>query len=101
MIAELSAIPWLSPLRHQFEHLASGVSSRGDRRARRPKQRRDDARIDRGTAAGHPPDAADELRDVADAVLEQVARALSGIGEQFHREPSSTYWEKTSTAVEG
>ena len=40
----------------------------------------------RRAAVGHPADRADELGDVADPVLEQVADALGRVGEQLHRQ---------------
>ena len=75
-------------LGHQLEHLALARGERGERVvAPVPgEQRRDDDRVDRRAAVRDAPHGADELLDVADAVLEQVAGALGRVGEQLHRE---------------
>ena len=50
------------------------------------EQRRDDDRVDRRASFRNPPDRADELLDVADAILEQVAGAVGRVGQQLHRQ---------------
>src|SRR4051794_32067001 len=61
-----------------------GVSSRNGSLARGPDELRDDAWIQGGPAGGHPPDGVGELVGVRDAVLEEIADALGGLGDQVH-----------------
>ena len=79
-----------APGRHQLEHLAlaRGELARAGRRAR-CFETRVETMI--GSSA-EPPSATrltalDEALDLGDPVLQQVAGALRGLGEQLHREP--------------
>ena len=76
VITSRSAIPGLEvPGGHQLEHLTLAGGEPGQRviAAPAPEQRRDDLRIDRGSAAGDPSYGVDELADIADPILQQVS----------------------------
>jgi hypothetical protein len=60
-------------------------SASGVRRDLRARILGDHLGIHRGTAIGHPPHCLDELADVADPVLEQVADLARAIREQLAR----------------
>ncbi len=68
---------------------ASTSCSRGVSRSSGPSRRlareqlRHHLRVERGAAAGDPAHRLDELDDVQDAVLEQVAHAAAAVGEQL------------------
>ena len=83
-------MPWFElPCGHQLEHLPLARRQRRERIVAPPlrEQRRDDHRVERRAAVGDPPHRGDELLDVADPVLEQVADAFGRVGEQLHRQP--------------
>ena len=66
------------PLGHQLEHLSLAGAELVDRivAASPADELRDDARIERGAALGHPLDGGDEVGQVVDPVLQQIARPL-------------------------
>src|SRR5215210_106867 len=66
-----------------------------------PEQLRDDRRVDRRAAGADALHRAGELRDVGDAVLEQVARALRRRAEQLHRRAELDVLGEPSTPVPG
>src|ERR1700689_3666791 len=74
-------------LSHQREHLAVPRSESVDWTALSTSadQPGDDLRVQHGPARSHAPDGVDEARDIADAMLEEVADALGTIGEKLER----------------
>ena len=85
-ITSLSAMPWFE--RPSAISSSTSLTRRelGERvvSAMPGQQCRDDDRIDRRPALRHALHCVDELRDVADPVLEQIAGAVGRVGEQLH-----------------
>lgn len=75
--------------RHQFKNLALPPSELINRIvcSLPREQRRDDDRVERRSAVADAPHGGREFPHVADAILEQVADAFRGVGEQLQREP--------------
>jgi hypothetical protein len=71
-------------LGHATEHLALAGGEDGERLAA-GQQLGDDLGVHRGAAVGHPAHRVDELADVGDPVLEQVADAPVAVGQQLAR----------------
>ena len=72
-------------LRHQLEHLALARRESLERivAAVPPDELRDDERVQGRTALRHALDGRDELVDVGDAVLEEIAEPLGVLREQL------------------
>ena len=70
-------------LGHQREHLALARGELAERVAAAGEQLRDDFGIERAAARGHPVQRVEELGDVRDPVLEQVADPLRAPGDQL------------------
>ena len=89
VITSLSAIPWFdrpSAISSSTSRSRGVSSAIGSSRRSLREEGRDDDRVERRAAVGDPSDGGDEVVDVADPVLEQVADALGRVGEQLHRE---------------
>ena len=69
------------PLGHEAQHLAL-AGGEAVERVRPVDQLCDDLRVHHGAAGGDPADRVDELADLADPVLEQVADRAGPVGEQ-------------------
>src|SRR3954452_11723325 len=75
-----------APLRDELEHFALTRRHAGKRAVLAGGQkRRDDLGVQGRAAGGDAPERADEVLDVADAVLEQVAEPRRALGEHAHR----------------
>ena len=74
------------PDRHQLQHLAlpRGQPLHRVVVASAAEQGGDDLRVDRRTAGRDPAYGVQELRDIADPVLEQVPDAFAGLAQQLH-----------------
>ena len=70
-------------LGHQREHLALARGELAERVAAAGEQLRDDFGIERAAARGHPVQRVEELGDVRNPVLEQVADAVRAPGDQL------------------
>ena len=86
-------------LGHQLQHLALARrrSSIGSSRRWRPTSSLTTV-VERRSALGDAAHRAGELRDVSDAVLEQVAEALRALGEELHRVGGLDELERTRDA---
>ena len=73
--------------RHELEHLALARGQLVERilAPAAADQLRDERGIEGGAAVRNAPHRADELVDIGDAVLQQVADALGALREQLHR----------------
>ena len=89
---------------HELEHLPLAGRERGERvvASSLRDQPRHDERVERRAAVGDPPHRRDELLDVADPVLQQVADARRrSRPSSFSASPSSRYCDSTSTPTVG
>ena len=89
VITSWSAIPWFErpSAMSSSTSRSRGVSSvRTSSRPPLREQRRHDDRVDRGAALRDSLHGRDELFDVADPILEEVARTLGRVGEELHRQ---------------
>ena len=76
-----------TPFGHEAQHLAFARRERRERvrASLAAKHQRHDLGIECRAALGHAPHGVGEGPDIGDAVLEQVAGALGGLGQQLDR----------------
>jgi hypothetical protein len=79
---------------HQLQHFR--FTECQGKRVRAATSLLDDRRVERRSSIGDPMERRNEFLDLANPFF-QLADSFSRIGEQLHCQPTSTYWERTST----